>query len=195
MTFTLDPLMTALAALVFLLGAMLGWALRGSKRRRIAALEADAARLTGERDSILAERDRLLTDLEMTRSQIRPLADEVDKLRRAAARREALPDPAAPIPPNAPLAAASLDPGGVPPDTELFQLKGVGDKFAARLRELGITRISQIAAWTGADVAVIDSQLGPFRGRIERDQLIEQARLLNEGRVTEYEARFGKLGS
>ena len=188
MTFTLDPFMTALAALVFLLGAMLGWALRGSKRRRIAALEAEAARLTGERDSILAERDRLLTDLEMTRSQIRPLSDEVDKLRRDAARREARGEIAAPIP-------AAPPPAEAPLDTELFQLKGVGDKFAARLRDLGINRISQIAAWTSADVAVIDSQLGPFKGRIERDQLVEQARLLNEGRVTEYEARYGRLES
>lgn len=188
MTFTLDPFMTALAAIVFLLGAMLGWALRGSKRRQIAALEAEAARLTGERDSIQAERDRLLTDLEMTRSQIRPLSDEVDKLRRAIARREAAGDAAAP----APLAAVTE--AAAPVDTELFQLKGVGDKFAARLRDLGINRISQIAAWTGADTAVIDSQLGPFKGRIEKDQLVEQARLLNEGRVTEYEARFGRLG-
>ena len=44
------------------------------------------------------------------------------------------------------------------------------------------------------DCAVIDAQMGDFRGRIAGDRLVEQAVLLNDGRYTEYETLFGKLG-
>jgi predicted flap endonuclease-1-like 5' DNA nuclease len=80
-----------------------------------------------------------------------------------------------------------------PPD-ELTRMKGVGPKVAALLNGLGVTRYDQIAAWSDADVARIDAQLGAFRGRIGRDQWVEQARLLATGDRAGYEAKFGKLG-
>ena len=51
-----------------------------------------------------------------------------------------------------------------------------------------------MAGWSDADSAVIDAQMGDFRGRIAGDRLVEQAVLLNAGRYTEYETMFGKLG-
>lgn len=75
----------------------------------------------------------------------------------------------------------------------LRQLKGVGPKLAALLTELGITRFDQIAAWTDADIARIDPQLGNFKGRIVRDSWIEQARYLAANDVAGFEAKFGKL--
>jgi predicted flap endonuclease-1-like 5' DNA nuclease len=87
-----------------------------------------------------------------------------------------------------PAEVAGIDP------LDLGQLKGVGAKFAEKLRSAGITRIDQIAGWSGADVPVIDAQMGDFRGRIEGDRLVEQAVLLTQGRYTEYETLFGKLG-
>ena len=80
-----------------------------------------------------------------------------------------------------------------PPD-ELTTLKGVGPKVAALLNGLGVTRYDQIAAWSDADVARVDAQLGAFKGRIERDQWVEQARLLAAGDRAGFEAKFGKLG-
>lgn len=80
-----------------------------------------------------------------------------------------------------------------PPD-ELTRMKGVGPKVAALLNGLGVTRFDQIAAWTDADVARVDAQLGAFKGRIARDQWVEQARLLAAGDTAGYEAKFGKLG-
>lgn len=80
-----------------------------------------------------------------------------------------------------------------PPD-ELTRMKGVGPKVAALLNGLGITRYDQIAAWTGEDIARVDAQLGAFKGRVTRDQWVEQARLLAAGDQAGYEARFGKLG-
>jgi predicted flap endonuclease-1-like 5' DNA nuclease len=76
---------------------------------------------------------------------------------------------------------------------DLTRIKGVGPKLAALLATLGVTRFSQIAVWSDADLARIDSQLGAFAGRPARDNWVEQARLLAAGDTSGYEARFGKL--
>jgi predicted flap endonuclease-1-like 5' DNA nuclease len=75
----------------------------------------------------------------------------------------------------------------------LRQLKGVGPKLATLLTELNVTRFDQIAQWTDADIARIDPQLGTFKGRIVRDNWVEQARFLAAGDVAGFEARFGRL--
>lgn len=79
------------------------------------------------------------------------------------------------------------------PVDDLTRLKGVGPKLAALLAQLGVTSFSQIAAWTDADLALIDPQLGAFAGRPARDKWIEQARLLAADDTAAYEAQFGKL--
>jgi predicted flap endonuclease-1-like 5' DNA nuclease len=61
------------------------------------------------------------------------------------------------------------------------------------LRGLGITRFEQIAAWSEADIARIDPQLGAFQGRIVRDNWVEQAGYLSSGDVSGFESRFGKV--
>ena len=76
---------------------------------------------------------------------------------------------------------------------DLTRIKGLGPKIATLLRGLGITRFDQIAAWSEADVARIDPQLGTFQGRIARDNWIEQARYLSAGDVSGFEERFGKV--
>lgn len=101
------------------------------------------------------------------------------------------PAPAA-IPVEEPAPAPAAAPAG-PPD-ELTRMKGVGPKVAALLGTLGVTRFDQIAAWSDEDVARVDAQLGAFKGRIVRDQWVEQARLLAAGDTAAYEAKFGKLG-
>lgn len=76
---------------------------------------------------------------------------------------------------------------------DLTRIKGVGPKLSALLVSLGISRFEQIAAWSDADLARIDAQLGSFAGRPRRDQWIEQARLLAAGDTAGYEGKFGKL--
>jgi len=58
---------------------------------------------------------------------------------------------------------------------DLTRLVGVGPKLAASLAELGVTRFSQIAAWTPDELAEIDLKLG-LKGRAERDAWIAQAK-------------------
>ena len=76
---------------------------------------------------------------------------------------------------------------------DLTRLKGVGPKLAAQLTTLGVTSFAQIANWSEADIDRIDDQLGRFKGRIRRDNWIEQARLMESGDTGAYEAKFGKL--
>ena len=76
---------------------------------------------------------------------------------------------------------------------DLRRIKGVGPKLVALLHSLGVTRYAQIAAWSTEDLARIDAQLGAFQGRPQRDNWIEQARLLESGDRASYEAKFGKL--
>ena len=101
----------------------------------------------------------------------------------------------APAAPAAPAAAPATTPETIPAGDgdDLTRLKGVGPKLVAQLNTLGITSFAQIAAWSEADVDRIDDQLGRFKGRIRRDNWIEQARLLESGDTAAYEAHFGKL--
>jgi len=64
---------------------------------------------------------------------------------------------------------------------DLKRITGVGPKLEGVLNELGFYHFDQIAAWTPAEVAWVDSRL-KFKGRIERDGWIAQAKtLLDEG--------------
>ncbi|WP_086616803.1 hypothetical protein [Erythrobacter tepidarius] len=103
----------------------------------------------------------------------------------------------APEPTPAPVPAAPLAPAPAPAPAaadDLGRIKGIGPKLVALLGELGVTSYAQIAAWTDADVARIDAQLGRFAGRITRDRWIEQARLLAAGDEAGFAERFGKNG-
>jgi predicted flap endonuclease-1-like 5' DNA nuclease len=178
MTMTLDPQLVVLALAALLVGVFIGLALRSGAKRRADVLTERVAGLERERAGLTADRERLTGELKARDAQIRPLADEIDKLRRDFARAKA-----GDTVPN-----RAIDP------ENLQQLKGVGAKFAEKLAAAGITRIDQIAGWTATDAGVIDGMMGDFKGRIASDQLIDQARLLHEGRMTEYETRFGALG-
>jgi predicted flap endonuclease-1-like 5' DNA nuclease len=96
--------------------------------------------------------------------------------------------------PEAIEAAPSPQPVASAPDT-LTQIKGLGPKASAILNRLGITRFDQVAAWSDADIARIDAEMGAFKGRIARDRWVDQARLLATGDKAAFEAEFGALGS
>lgn len=76
---------------------------------------------------------------------------------------------------------------------EFTRMKGVGPKFGEILHEYGFFRFEQLARLTPAEIERLDRQLGPFRGRLQRDRIIEQADYLSRGDVEGFEARFGKL--
>ena len=66
-------------------------------------------------------------------------------------------------------------PKGEPDD--LTKIGGVGEVIVAKLHDLGITRFEQIANFSDEDIAKVDERLN-FKGRIEREDWISQARAL-----------------
>lgn len=81
---------------------------------------------------------------------------------------------AAPKKEAAPKAKASTD------GDDLTQISGVGPVIVKKLHALGVTTFAQIAAWTPEDVAEMDEKLS-FKGRIDRDNWLEQAAELAKG--------------
>ena len=76
--------------------------------------------------------------------------------------------------------------GGVADD--LKKISGVGPKLEKTLNGLGIFHFAQIAAFTPENVVWVDRHLR-FKGRIERDEWIEQAKTLAAGGQTEFSQR------
>ncbi|WP_413719303.1 50S ribosomal protein L21 [Silicimonas sp. MF1-12-2] len=60
---------------------------------------------------------------------------------------------------------------------DLKQLSGVGPALEKKLHEAGVTSFAQIAAWGEAEIAEFDEKLS-FKGRIEREGWVEQAKAL-----------------
>jgi len=58
---------------------------------------------------------------------------------------------------------------------DLTKLVGIGPKLAASLADLGVTKFSQIAAWTPDELSSYD-QLLNLKGRAEREAWIDQAK-------------------
>jgi predicted flap endonuclease-1-like 5' DNA nuclease len=77
---------------------------------------------------------------------------------------------------------------------DLKMIKGVGPKLEALLHKLGFYHFDQIASWTEDEVSWVDQNLEGFKGRVSRDNWVEQAKLLAEGKETEFSARAKKGG-
>ena len=65
------------------------------------------------------------------------------------------------------------------PIDDLTQIIGIGKVFERTLHDLGIYRFQQIAAFGSAEIARINSELKEFKGRIEHDDWIGQAKELH----------------
>ena len=71
---------------------------------------------------------------------------------------------------------------------DLKRIRGIGVLIEKKLNSLGVTHYEQVANWTGADIERISNILD-FKGRIERENWIEQARILATGGQTEFSRR------
>ncbi len=80
-------------------------------------------------------------------------------------------------------------PAGAVDDLKL--ISGVGPVLEGKLNALGITTFAQVAAFKKADIGRVDEVLN-FKGRIERDEWVKQAKALAKGGVEEYRKVFGK---
>ena len=67
------------------------------------------------------------------------------------------------------------------PADDLKKISGVGPALENKLNALGITQYAQVAAFSADDIAKVDEVLN-FKGRIERDDWLSQAKTLAEAK-------------
>lgn len=63
---------------------------------------------------------------------------------------------------------------------DLTQISGIGPKLAKLCNDLGFWHFDQIAAWTSAEIDWVDHNLEGFKGRVTRDNWVDQAKALAE---------------
>lgn len=61
---------------------------------------------------------------------------------------------------------------------DLQEIEGIGPALEKLVNGMGFFHFDQIAAWTEADVALVDAEMKTFKGRIARDKWVEQARII-----------------
>ncbi len=71
---------------------------------------------------------------------------------------------------------------------DLKRIRGIGVLIEKKLNSLGVRTYAQVANWTASDVSRM-SELLDFKGRIERESWIEQARILDSGGYTDFSRR------
>lgn len=78
----------------------------------------------------------------------------------------------------------------------LTRIKGIGSVNEKKLNDHGIFHFDQIGAWKKADVEAAEAYLA-FDGRIAREEWVKQARLLSQGKDTEFSRRVdaGKVAT
>ncbi|MBN9335727.1 NADH-quinone oxidoreductase subunit NuoE [Devosia sp.] len=77
------------------------------------------------------------------------------------------------------------------PADDLKLISGVGPVLEGKLNAIGITKWSQVATMTPDQIAALESSLN-FKGRVARDNWLQQADVLARGGVEEYRKVFGK---
>lgn len=71
----------------------------------------------------------------------------------------------------------------------LKEIKGIGPKLESLCNDMGYYHFDQIAAWTADEVAWVNANLVGFKGRVTRDNWVEQAKILAAGGETEFSKR------
>ncbi len=109
--------------------------------------------------------------------------------------------PQSAAPPPAPVTAADMSTSDSRPEMlaaprggakdNLKRIKGIGPVNEGRLNKLGIFHFDQIAGWGPNEVNWVDDYLN-FKGRVEREDWIGQAKMLAGGGETEFSSRVDK---
>lgn len=81
--------------------------------------------------------------------------------------------------------------GAVQPSTvdDLQKIRGIGVLIEKKLNVMGVYSYDQIANWSAGDIHRVSSALD-FKGRIEREDWVQQARILASGGQTEFSRRL-----
>ena len=75
---------------------------------------------------------------------------------------------------------------------DLKQIRGIGNVLSTTLNtELDVYTFAQIAAWSDEDISKVEEYL-KFSGRVQRENWIEQAKVLASGGSTEFSDRVSQ---
>ena len=74
---------------------------------------------------------------------------------------------------------------------DLKRIRGIGVLIEKKLNSMGVVSYEQIANWSGQDIDRVSQSLD-FKGRIERENWVEQARILASGGATEFSRRMDR---
>ncbi len=135
-------------------------------------MEGERNALTREIADLKAQLDDEETQIGVDNAEMVSLQAELEDCRAALKAAQDMPAPATAARAKAPKPSADAD--------DLQRIKGIGPKIAGLLNGLGINQFAQIASWGESDIAWVNERL-KFKGRIERELWIEQARELSEG--------------
>ncbi|KGF71294.1 NADH dehydrogenase [Hoeflea sp. BAL378] len=155
-------------------------------RTKTAATSSDAPELKESRAESASSRDRSTPAPQATAKPVSRLADpgpaEAARggAKAKAAEAPSLDDKARP---------AGIDRPANPDDLKL--ISGVGPKIEGILHSLGIYTYAQVSSWKKAERDWVDGYL-KFKGRIEREDWVKQAKALAKGGEAEYIRVFGK---
>jgi predicted flap endonuclease-1-like 5' DNA nuclease len=200
--------------LAFFVGCILGCILRQSLSGRRAGDMAASGHETVEEvadEAVLAEM-RALPEAPVAVVEEASELAALDTLAVPGDRSDARPEPLDSLPKAAeprpePMSVMVSEPTPLPADTRpkrpqglaaprgeradnLQRISGIGPKLEKTLHDLGFFHYDQIAAWTPLEVTWINEHLR-FRGRVEREQWIEQARLLAAGEEERFAQVYG----
>jgi len=191
-----------LLILAALLGLLAGWLIFGRRETVVAAGGANSDALQAELDQCRAahvDKDDRIAQLEAQLISAEMGAEEPTTAPAVAA--VPAPEPEA-EPASTDFDGDGVEEGtdeGVKPETlteardggadDLKRIKGIGPKLEQLCNRLGFYHFDQIAAWTADEVAWVDANLEGFKGRVTRDNWVEQAKLLAGGGETEFSKR------
>ena len=74
---------------------------------------------------------------------------------------------------------------------DLKRIRGIGVLIEKKLNSMGVVSYEQIANWSAQDIDRVSQSLD-FKGRIERENWVEQARILASGGATEFSRRMDR---
>jgi predicted flap endonuclease-1-like 5' DNA nuclease len=155
----------------FLLGVLVGWWIWARSAPPVIVEPALVNQLRAELDGSNAALARMESDLGASQNARKALEASLAAV-------------------GMPVAPLFLEAPDGPAD-DLTVVRGIGPRLAVLLNSIGIFHLRQLAGWSDADIAEIDTRLGAFKGRIARDNWVEQAKLLHEGKLAAYQERFG----
>lgn len=196
-----------LLLLAALVGLIAGWLIWGGRRKVVAdGSGAEIRQLRADLDSCQSQskdKDDLIGRLEarLEGRGVDAAGDKPKPVPKSAAKPAAAPLKAvdAPAPDfdkdgvhkgtNEGVKPKTLDAPRAGKGDNLKKIKGVGPKLEKLCNKLGFWHFDQIAAWTDDEVAWVDANLEGFKGRVTRDNWVEQAKLLAAGGTTEFSKR------